>query len=62
MTDHLPQSRGWTATELKALLGAILAVVLWGGAWALLGFAGLIIPALALVFLVFVMLIWISRG
>lgn len=60
MTDSQPRS--WTAAELKALLGAVLAVVLWGGAWAVFGFAGLIIPALFLVLLVSVMLVWVSRG
>lgn len=60
-TSH-PVLFGWNRAEWQAA-GLVLAVaVIWGGGYALFGFAGLIVPALLIVLAAFVMLVWISRG
>ncbi len=61
--DELPAVfLGWNAEELKALGIALAVLVVWIGGFALIGFAGLIIPALLLVLGSFVAIILISRG
>ena len=61
--DELPAIfLGWNAEELKALGIALAVLVVWIGGFALIGFAGLIIPALLLVLGSFVAIILISRG
>lgn len=61
-SDHPTHTQRWTGAEFQALLIALLALITWGGSFALFGFAGLITPALALVALVATLLVWISRG
>jgi hypothetical protein len=53
---------GWSRGEWQAagLVAAVAAV--WGGGYALFGFAGLIVPALLFVVAAFVLLVLISRG
>ncbi|MEV8466430.1 hypothetical protein AB0T83_06495 [Fluviibacterium sp. DFM31] len=60
--DHPTHSQRWTGTEFRTLLLAVLALATWGGAIALFGFAGLIVPALALVGVMALVLVMISRG
>ena len=61
--DELPAVfLGWNAEELKALAIALAVLAVWIGGFALIGFAGLIIPALLLVLGSFVAIILISRG
>lgn len=64
--DHDSASRpvlfGWSRAEWQAA-GIVLAIaVIWGGGYAVFGFAGLIVPALLIVLVAFIMLVWISRG
>ena len=61
--DELPAIfLGWNAEELKALAIALAVLAVWIGGFALVGFAGLILPALLLVLGAFVAIILISRG
>lgn len=60
--DHHGHSQRWTGAEFKALLIALLALIVWGGSFALFGFAGLITPALVLVATVGTLLVLVSRG
>jgi hypothetical protein len=53
---------GWTKGEWQAAGLVVAVAAIWGGGYALFGFAGLIVPALVMVLLAFVMLVWISRG
>lgn len=53
---------GWNINELKALGIALALLVVWIGAAALFGFAGLITVALLLVLTSFVLIVTISRG
>ncbi len=53
---------GWSRRELLAIALVLGVAVVWGGSFALFGFPGLIVPALLLVAVAFVMLVWISRG
>jgi hypothetical protein len=61
--DELPAIfLGWNAEELRALAIALAVLAVWIGGFALVGFAGLILPALLLVLGAFVAIILISRG
>lgn len=53
---------GWNINELKALGIALALLVVWIGAAALFGFAGLITVALLMVLTSFVLIVTISRG
>ena len=58
-THAAPAARG---AEAKLLLALVLAVVLWGGAIALWGLPGLILPAVVLTPLMILTLVLISAG
>lgn len=53
---------GWSRGEWQAAGLALAVAAIWGGGYALFGFAGLIVPALLMVLVAFVMLVLISRG
>ena len=57
---HRPFS--WSGDELKGLAIGVGALVVWALAIMLFGFAGVIVPALLLVVVVFVLLVIVSRG
>lgn len=60
--EDAPVLFGWTRREWVAVALVLGVIVAWAGSFALFGFAGLIVPALVLVAVAFVMLVWISRG
>lgn len=57
-----PVFLGWSRAEWQAAALVLAVAAIWGGGYALFGFAGLIVPALVIVLVAFVMLVWISRG
>lgn len=62
ISDDKPVLFGWTRREGRAL-GLVAAVAgVWGGSYALFGFAGLIVPALLMVAAAFALLLLITRG
>jgi hypothetical protein len=60
--ENAPILFGWSRREWLAIALVLGVVVVWGGGYALFGFPGLIVPALLLVAVAFVMLVWISFG
>ena len=53
---------GWNSEELQALAIALAVLAVWIAGFAVIGFAGLIIPARLLVLGSFVCIVLISRG
>ena len=53
---------GWNRAELITLLIGVAIILIWAVSYTLFGFAGLIVPALFYVFVMFVALVLISLG